>query len=350
MACRPYFSLAKWANTRYACRMFSWRGFAVALALGSAALAGASYEMALLLHYHQDRMQISRWDAPTGRYLGSFGGNLGLSSLGIGLDHPSNGSVVTGVQGVFSYGYRRIDYSTGANLGARTIPYDGWFPSRFAASPSGHLMFAVNDGVNRQVHVRDANMNLLRSLNSPGSIAIMDMVRGEDGTFYTLARSAGSSSGTFIYVDSYAPGNSNPVSRFGLLDNSTVIPWNSLALRGNSLIVGGDQTANSEILNANGTSLSYRSPVYGYFISSSSILFGHEDSIYSFGYNAGANRMELGSGSLAGDGIWSRQYNGSGTFASSALYGGTMVLAPEPGTMIAVGTGFLALMLRRRRN
>lgn len=322
----------------------------VAAAL-SCSPAMASYELALVQQWIDGRPEITRWDAPTGRYLGSFGRSFIPNAVGIGIDNYSDGTVLICYDRTSDIGYRRVDYSTGLSVATRFVSAPSATVERFYAHPSGLVMFAgVFDSL-RQVRIYDSSLNHKRSLGYIGSTSWLGMALGTDGTVYTLNRDAGTNSGWKYVLNRYGLNASFPSSSLTLADDQVASDrYRSISFGADNILVGGSTTTNSRIVEAPSGGFGSQLSMYGYIASSSTVLHGHDDTIYSFGYDGSLGLMRSAVGTTATGGWGDLHDNSSAFFNNTTITGSAMVLAPEPGSMLALGAGLAALLARRRKN
>lgn len=311
--------------------------------------AQASFEMMLVMHRFEGRRQISRWDAPSGRFLGSFGRNLDLSTLGMGQD-GFDGSVVVPVVSGSSIGYRRIDYSTGENRGVTLTNSSNTTLNRFSAATNGLLFFAGDFGGQEQIRVFDRAMNLQRTLTHSPNLGFLDIAQAENGTIYSITREQGSSSGFKYLLNRYSTTATSPSTTITIADNAgSDTFYGTLSISGNRLIVGGLNTTQARAYSIALSVPQFTGTMGGSFARTVITEFGHSDSLYGFGFDATAGEILMSGGSWTTR-TWSDVMVEDNTrFADSVIYGGHMVVAPEPGTMLALGTGLAAVIARRRK-
>lgn len=313
--------------------------------------ARASFEMALLVHGTPNGREISRWDAPTGRYMGSFGRGSLSALVGLAADPSRPGTVITGHQTSSALAIRRFDYSTGDDLGFSSFSTISDGPGAFAVAPNGHFAFAVASGATRRIRVYDPNFSGTRLINiaNASTSTFLSIAFGADGSIFSLLRRPGSSSGFRYSLLSWTSLNAAN-SDVTIADNvASSNAFTNLFVRNGELIVGGRATTDSRSYVLSGSTIGSFRTFDGFVGMSDVVLPGHGDRLHSFGYNSGQSRMELLRGNSFVNSWENFQFIGGAPANNSQILGGTMVLAPEPGTMIALGAGLAAFVVRRRK-
>jgi hypothetical protein len=160
-----------------------------------------------------------------------------------------------------------------------------------------------------------------------------------------LTSQNGTVSANRFVLSSYAPNSSVVADSVTIADNTSTA-HNSLTLAGGKLVVNRESLHARVAYTPAGTT--FGSPAFpgGYVVKTESIAAGHDDIIHGFGYDSVQSRMYLSTARAnlgSGDGF---------DYVSSTAYGrvydSAIVVAPEPGTILALGAG-VGVLLRRRR-
>ncbi len=308
-----------------------WHRFVgVGLVLGFTGSAFASFELLTVLDA-TDKV-IHRYDSETGVYLGNFGGGYIQNPISMVLDQASNSVFVLQDRpgGGFDY-VTRLDYNTGAFLGVVNFQ-----------QPNARAIGLTNDG-RFIASVLGSDIDRFTSAGvfngwisnlSPGvTSGYWGMDTDDNGRLWAL------NSNGVIY------GWDNPFAANGALPSYSLGAPGTFAVRG-QLTTRGDL-----LLAANTTAFSYATlaPSGGFF-STSGVING----LNNTGVAIGHNQMMYVSGTSGALGLvqrWDRFGNFNGSFGDGQLNNPIamgVVIAPEPGTMLALGAG-IAVLLRRRK-
>ena len=321
--------------------------------VGLCASAHATFDLMLILQTldrqnGSDTNVITRWDPVNGVFLGEFGAGL-VGGTAIMLDPWQSRQVVNVYSSSQSIHIRRLDYSTGQNLGLTTLPIasTGIIASQMVAADQ--VLLAGTFSSAGDVRIYSTAGFLIRNYTMPaGTLQAMDALRAPDGTTYVLSRQAGSVSGNRFPLTSCAAGPSAIASSVEVLDNATRL-LNDLVLSDDVLLIGGERWGMQHSTTVSGTDLG---TPFGPWTGLGNGIFdteswanGHADTIYGVGYDEDQSAMYFGS--LSAQGGTTQYYSFSGTQYGDAN-GVAVVLAPEPGTILALGAG-VGLLLRRRR-
>lgn len=294
-------------------------GFALALSLP----AMASFDMILVAD--QTNSRIHRIDGDTGTYLGSFGSNILVIPNAITIDQSTSTAYV----GDASSGLVAFNYNTGQVLavnraftnyadlalradggfvrttgaGVATASLTGSTGTLYSGAGTGSFKGVGVDGTGDVIGSDITNGRIFRW--NPSGFAAPEGSTGA-GTF--LGVSGGSARGN-TYVSLRADGRASTANT------------QSLSVVNNGVVAAGTWT------------------------SAADFAFGHEGFGWGVGTGTGGTRLQRyadnnGVYSPIGTGFVVSQI---GTPTSIAV-----VVAPEPGTMLALGAG-VALMLRKRR-
>lgn len=291
--------------------------------------------------------QILRYDPISGTPLGAFGrGRLGnfTNPPRLSLDPFAPETVLaTDIQGYV----RRFNFSTGMELGTFRLANatGNVFPRALRVMPSGDLL-GVLSNLN-QAHVYDRNTGAVRSsFEIYQGYTLLDAHVLGDGTFVTLERTT-PSAGTFDF-------HLIRRNRFGGFQDwspsfataSSGDEYTSLTARGGRIYVSGGATAPNVIrFDTAGSGFSRTDLDFNRLIggSMSSVVLGHGSAGYFF-QNISSSTARL----YRLDTVSNFYGNPQPTPYSQNLGDAVMVVAPEPGTLAALGIGLAALVRRRR--
>lgn len=295
------------------------------LVVASSIPAWASFEMLLVADNGPStapNRKVHRFDPQTGVYLGSFGFfNSNIQSLA--LDQSTNSVYVFASNQVIS----RYDYNTGNLI------------STFAAGNAGQFFPTVRPDFARQAYFDGYNNFIVQGFPDPGSIGITGTSTGvvyrsgiwaSNDTLYAFD-GAGSK---FLTVTMNAAGNTGAVTAatvslggLGYGQISRIGGTNKFVMGGSSGFYTFDPTANTgSWIGVAGPHVASATAHDGFYLTSGPT-------------NSGEILM------------YDRLYNYRTTFGNGILSNPVAmatVLAPEPGSFVALLAG-LAIVLRRRR-
>lgn len=326
------------------------RRLALLCALSVAGRAFASFEMALLLQSYDPAdgpmgLHITRWDPVNHINLGQFVVTDAFSSSELALNTAAPGTVdlIQGDGGFLTA--RRYNYSTGIFVSVLNtgVSVNSIAAARYVGS---NLLVAGNYGGTQQVRLYSTAGTLLRGYAMPvATLEAEDAITTASGVTFVLSRQAGTSSGSKYTLTSYAAGSGAIAQSAILLDNTTQT-LHSLVVTDTHVGAASSSLANRRFVSYSGTTLGTVGSPGGYLVETDSLAQGHGDFVWGFGIDAAQTKMYFSTARLA-------QFNSSYWETSSvdygAIYDSTMVLAPEPGTMAALGLGLVALLRRRKK-
>lgn len=322
----------------YTAVMLRWAAFAVVLS----AVAGtthASYELGLMLQ----GQKVHRYDPISGAYFGSF--DLLANATGMTAYRSTGLAYVLGVDTVYRY-----DYSTGVSRGRFSIPAGA--QSIREGMDDDELLIGYADRVER----RSASTGAL--LGSPLAFgpSIFSHAQGAiaqrtSGLYYLLAND--------VAGDDFLVGMDAASSVFGAYRSQG--PWTGPA----SSMYGGDVDGDSLTFLTRDSDFSWGSAptemsvvpgagdpsyVFGIALFSStrpaSIQYGHEGSVTFLSNPSGQWTFRRGY-------VHSLTVMTPRTLSfldgAQDVRGYTLLVAPEPGALAALGIGLLAVLRRRRR-
>lgn len=300
--------------------------------------AHGSFELILAANITDNK--IDRYDGDTGAYLGSFGGSSGTNWTVV-ADQPRNLVYMTGNNGSR---VNKYNYNTGELVGTFTGTFatDGWQTINSAGTefynPRGTNIEVINPNTGAIIRtITRAGM----SFRSVVSVANQTIVATGIEAGNLVARSYNTATGASIDAQIITPASFTTQS--SLIGGQSAIAAHYYE---------GDAATNIARVGYN---------AFGNFTGFST------QTVQTLGNLLGANGQGMAKGHV---GVWMVGGNTAGAIANPVLrrYIGsttldfereytlrtktytsiTTVLAPEPGTMLALGGG-LALFLRRRR-
>lgn len=321
-------------------------------AIGSASLAQASFELALILQQYEPTNSvplttITRWDPVTRTFLGSFGSGQLSSSGPIALDPTNPGSVTNFQLDNGTVQLQRFNYSNGENLGLQTTAINSTAVNDAKYTSSGNLLLAglINGNVSARQYTLAGS--LVRSYSLPlNTNSVIGINQGSDGTTYLLTRQPGTTSNNKFTVTSYASG-SGVISQTVVIADNTTNARTGLTLGAGMLTIGGGSFAARIGLSANGTTLGTPdSPSGGYLFASDVMMNGHGNSLHSMGYDSTTSRTYFSTATVTNNSTGQYTYLTDTRFGN--IYDSAIVVAPEPASLAALGLGALAMTRRRR--
>ncbi len=328
------------------------RGATVLVVALVAGVAHASFELALVKQNFTPTgsvsgTRITRWDPISATFLGSFGQGLISQSGAIAIDTLTPNTVVNFDTAGGQLTLRRINYNTGQNLGLTTTSITCTGVNDAQILSNGNML--VSGTLSGIVDTRMYNSSgaLLVNYSMPtGTLECLSSVQGSDGTVYVLTRQAGTTVNSKYTLTSYAAG-SGIIAQTAVVYDGVTTDKMSLAIGGNKLSILADTSVQRKFTTVAGTSLgTLIAANLGFRIETQAAVFGHEDILHTFGYDTVQSEMHLSS--FAVTSITSGPYISNTSSQFGSVYDAAIVLAPEPGTMIALGAGVVALLRRRR--
>lgn len=317
------------------------RTFALLGLLGASfSIATASFDLMLLNQYDgvTGFSRIHRYDPVSGAYLGSFASGIQVTRIAV---NPTNSEVYAYDDNNASI--RAYNYNTGAFL-------------RSYFSPTGITDMVVSSDGTRILHTTGGTT--IRGMDlSTGSVSNLVTGTGTTG-FYRLALHRNGTlyaAGDTISLSQFAPSGSNYVQTqvTTLVGVSSASAGTQMAIQypnvGSSLGYvaigqgsgfGYNYFGNSgNLINVGGTQSAGQ-------ISSMSVMLNSHAGFYGLGVDAvNSSQVRLNSYDLVGVPIETKIL----PFQIGNPNAGAIVLAPEPGTMIALAAGIGVLARRRRK-
>ena len=318
----------------------------------SASHAFASFDLALVLQNYDSpngptQTVITRWDPVNRMELGRFEAPGIIASSKLMLD-PSAPGVLTGA--TISGGVFRLNsyaYSSGNYLGQSILPIVATSLSSADMLSNGTMLLTGANGASPFARLFTSTGATLRSYSLPaGTLGVVDAQIGEDGVVHVLSRQAGTTSDDKFTLTSHAA-NSASIAQSVVIADNTTASFTNIVRQGNVLAFGLSQLSARRVVTVNGTSIGTPTNTGGWFIPTSKLVAGHGNMIHGIGYESTETRTYVSSALI--DSSLGGNYFYSSNPAYGTVYDAVIVVAPEPGTMIALGAG-LAAILRRRRN
>lgn len=307
------------------------RGLCLVLSLSLAIPASASFELLLVTDLANN--VVHRVDGDSGTYLGTFGRNILSFPTGIAINQATQTAFVTSNSGLSAF-----NYNTGEHL---------W----------------TNPDVTRAVDLAlRANGDLIGGVSgmavplglywfpSPATTTTTPWFTGPMAVY----RGAAVDSNDFFYA---ADASNNRVVRW---HPSTSNVFNAVSANGSFSGIGALAARGTELLGVSSTGAltlvntlsmtagSASSAAAGSWTSAADVAFGHGGTAWAVGRAGTTTRFQAYARSNSSFGY--RTIGGG--FAMSQIgeaSGLAVVVAPEPGTMTALGLGALALLRRRRK-
>lgn len=320
------------------------------LVFGAASSVFASFEMALTLQYidtpGNPGTKIARWDPVNGIYLGGFTAFGMTPSAKLFLD-PNQGNIVTGA--TLSSGLLRLlsfDYNTGIMQGSTTLATPGTSLNSIYMLTTGSYIVTGSGAGGAFARLLGSGGNTLRNYALPaGTTDAVDIQIDDTGVVHILTRQNGTSSGNRWTLSSYAASQTTAAASVVVVDNSSDVVTNMVRY-GNTMVVCTTNTTTRRLISVDGTTLGTPSGTFAGIIGTSAkSVKGHGDLLHAFGYNTTSNRMQITS-MIYDISSGSQALTYGSPFGE--VYDAVIVVAPEPGTLLALGVGGLALLRRRR--
>lgn len=314
--------------------------FAGIAALG--AQASASFELGLF----GTSSLVYRYDVENHIMLGSFGqGRItGLKAV-VGQQSTGEAYVLhAGGKGVAVFDYSTGSYKRGMGFGTLSNY------NHVSLGLAGTVLASGGYATTQEFATYDANTGGLLAVRTlaAGQTAL-DFIQMPNGFYYGLAKRPNTStSGSFEYLLlTYTATGTTPINTFSLGSSTLVDIYKTLISSGNQFNYAGEfNTPSPNYLAQSGGSIVQLNTWSTPFSTSGTFAtaYGHANQIYTFRRWSPATYEMV---------TWDPSIN---TFSGSLnitalpdnLIDGHIVLAPEPGSMVALALGVGALLRRRR--
>jgi len=324
-------------------RKLSWLLAATVMVVTSVP-AAASYELSLI--YDVDNRQILRYDPISNRALGSFGtGLMGYygNAVKLALDPVRAGTVATlNVSG----SVRWFDYSTGEVVETTDLTPNGGFvqADSFHILRDGGMMATTSSGV----RVYDRNGVPRFDFTGYVGYTTIDAIPLANGTFLSLERNV-SGSGYGYSLFRRDVGGTYTDGLFGWRTSSLSTHLRRLTTDGNEIFATGTDGVYPSMAAARFSGATFVNRSYGLTMMASgmpsAVSLLHEGS----GIFLARGTADSLNTRYRVDRMETSAFNDATMPYSQNLGDIVTVVAPEPGTIIAMGVGLAVLVRRRRR-
>ncbi len=321
--------------------------------LAAASNSFASFDLGLVLQTYDDpngpqQSIITRWDPVNRMELGRFATPGFTSSTKLMLN-PSAPGVLTGA--TITSGSVRLNsyaYSTGNYLGQTSFSISANFLSSADMISSNTVLLTGANIGSPFARLFSTNGAIIRSYVLPtGTLSVLDAHLGADGIVHVLSRQNGTSSNNKYTLTSHAANSSAIAESVVVLDNS-LTPVTNFVRQGNAIAVNAGDLGTRRLVTLNGTSLSTTGTIVGgWVVPTTKLVAGHGNMIHGFGYDSNQTRTYVSSAII--DSSFGNTFFYNSNTAYGNLYDAVVVVAPEPGTLLALGAGAAALLRRRNK-
>jgi hypothetical protein len=314
---------------------------ALCAGLGLSSGARASFELVMVAD--TGTKSIHRFDGTTGVYLGSFGGGFLASPESFVIDSVNHLAYV----GDFGLGRTRVfNYNTGVLVRDIAVGGNGLYQT-LGLMGNGNLCVGYNNGGFGAYTPNGAYAANIQNQNVAGmSASGMGSVAHRSGRTFLSTYRSDSLAGAAIQISS-----GSGLNIYKSAEITTVGGWvdrAQLAMQGDRGIwMSANRTMQNFTTNAAGSTIAFGSSyaLTDFFNNSANgVGFGHGDSVYVAGRNSGNTSGVIGR-YLYGNSTQLSSF-GSGIIQTPGMV--QVVVAPEPGSMIALGLGLAGVLGRRR--
>ncbi len=326
------------------------RRVALLVGIGSVSFSQASFELALVMQTVTPSggfasRAITRWDPLSRTALGYFL-VTGTSDTVMALNSSVAGTVDTFGRVGSNLQIRRYNYGTGVltstiNMGvATTVVNDAKYVD------SSSLLLAGQFGASHAARIYSTAGALVRSFANPaGTNFVISAVQDLGGNTFVLSRQAGTTTGFKYTLTSYAAGSS-AISNSVVVRDNTTTDLLELVFADGHVAVNLGVLSNRVYYPVTGTAFGTPGTGFGWGVATDTLAAGHGDLIHGFAYEEVNTRMILSTARINSP-IGNSYQHISSTFYGT-VYDSAIVVAPEPGTLLALGAG-VGVLLRRRR-
>lgn len=314
---------------------------ALCAGLSLTSAARASFELVMVADY--GTKSIHRFDGSTGVYLGSFGGGFLISPDSLAIDSE------TGIAYVGDSALSRVrgfNYNTGVLVSDFTYSSAGIFQTMgrgtdgslyLGYNVGGYNRFPLGSSVGITVNIQNINGG---NASGMGSVAhrsgrqILATYKSDATPNAALQISTGSG------LVAYKSAEITNIGGWGARSQ--------LAMQGDRGIwMSSNRTLQNFTTNATGSSIAFGTSyaLTDYLVNTvNGVGFGHGDAVYVAGRNSGNTSGVIGR-YVYGNSTQLSSF-GSGILQTPGMV--QVVVAPEPGSMIALGLGLAGIVGRRR--
>lgn len=314
--------------------------FVLGLFAGMAGAAAASFDLVMVMD--QGTNSIHRFDGSTGAYLGDFARGFLTGPRSFSIDRSLNRAYVADNSGIV----RMFNYNTGVHEGDLNSTM-GFAQSLFA-KPGGNLISGFVFGQISELSATTGSYLGFHNVNGIASGASLGTTIHTTSGNLVVWTANFSGSESAIQVTGPAIGSTQHLTSAISSNMGGYTTTTQIAMSGDlGMVVSATGQSIQFSLNTAGTAVASYSQ---YSLTSSltgpkGVAFGHGRTMYM----AGQNASNIAQGRIS-RGIWGTS-SFTGTFGEGILINpGQMavIAAPEPGSLIALGLGAVALLRRRR--
>jgi len=312
----------------------------LAFAFACAFTAQASYELLLVADKGNGAAgtsRIHRIDGTSGAYLGSFGSNILTGAIGVTVDSALGLAYVTegdsGPAHIF-------DYSTGVYYGQRSSTFYDRYPVKlgsnlYATQGFGLYKLPLNGGAQTSLNLPNGGSALWLAQTSSTKAIVYSYLTNTTGNLYEF----NSTNESFVslgavnlsfgisnfaaanFLPSYQGGGPAIIAGSGVLGDLHVF-----RLTGSNAFSSASTFSSNSLNNCLGVA-----NAHGGFYATGKLASNGALGGVTFFTNYGAEKQTYSYGNL---------YDPRGIAS---------VIAPEPGTMLAIGAGLVAMLKRRKK-
>lgn len=283
---------------------------------------------------------VHRYDGDSGVYLGSFGGGALVNCKSIAVDQLTQRAYVGGANNGAGVGI--YNYHTGEFIGYNSS--QGTFVRDLAVTASGLVIGSSDDGSGtnlRRLNTVPFGSSVTNFSN--GGITFIHTATGEDSTGDLLALN--NSNGIMVR---WNPANTTTPE--ATLQDGDLVGGAGGAVRGTEMIVMTQGGRMARLDTQTFTAATLGSTPTSALPAGVDAAFGHTNNAWGLGSNNSVTRLQQYVRTIGGTGSNYDAYGISRVLSQvQTPVGMAVVLAPEPGTMIALGVGVAALLRRRKR-
>lgn len=325
-----------------------WKGTLSLLAVSLTSTCLASFELALI--YDWNTHSIFRYDPVSGQALGSFGagemGAYGLPALCVDAARPGQVAVLNHDGAVRRFNYSTGEYTSGVNL---NTSFFGNTQMQLNALSNGNLLISgyFSDDRASQTRLYNGSTGALIAKMYAYSYDHLQSGQSSDGSLWSLTRVL-SSSTYHYYLFRYTA--SGAYQGFVTVGSSSDPDYRySMRIQGNTLyMIGAGSSPNPVKGTISGGSVSLTDLLGSYYVTTlyDNVMFGHNGRAhFTQTYESGGTRYNRW---YLIDPITGYYYYTRLMPYDWRIYSTTLVVAPEPTSLLALAAGVGVLAARRR--
>jgi hypothetical protein len=322
------------------------RGFSIgflALCAGLGLSSGARASFELVMVADTGTKSIHRFDGTTGVYLGSFGGGFLVSPASFTIDSV-NGIAYVGDSTLGRV--RGFNYNTGVLVSDFTLGSAGASQALSRAADGSFYSGGIDGGFTRLSAVGVFLPAVLNQNVAGGSAVGMGSVAHRSGRQFLATYKSDLTANAALQISTGVG-----LTSFKSSELTSMGSWNTraqLAMQGDRGIwMCTNRTMQNFTTNAAGSTIAFGTSyaLTDFFNNSANgVGFGHGDTVYVAGRNSGNTSGVIGR-YVYGNSTQISSF-GSGIIQTPGMV--QVVVAPEPGSMIALGLGLAGVLGRRR--